>query len=107
MWPQPREERRAGRFLGRGGDEAGRVLGAGATRRHRRRRRGGEGEDGSTARAGGRAQPPPVFRCTRSGAKLCPTGITCSVFTFTRGGRVATQCTASAMSSGVSGSAPS
>jgi hypothetical protein len=38
--------------------------------------------------------------------KLCDTGITCKVLTFTRAGRVATQCTASAMSSGVSASAP-
>jgi hypothetical protein len=40
----------------------------------------------------------------RSGAKLCTTGMTCSVLMFTRAGRVATQCTVSAMSSGVSGS---
>ena len=43
---------------------------------------------------------------TRSGPKLCATGITCSVLTLTRAGRLATQCTASAMSSAVSGSVP-
>jgi hypothetical protein len=43
---------------------------------------------------------------TRSGPKAWPTGIICSVLMFTRGGSVAHQCTASATSSGVSGSAP-
>ncbi len=46
-------------------------------------------------------------RVMASGAKDCDTGIISRTLMFTRSGRVATQCTASATSSGSSGSAPS
>ncbi len=53
------------------------------------------------------APHPFASRATASAAGACVTGIISTVLMLTRAGRVATQWTASAMSSGVNASAPS
>src|SRR5450631_1416667 len=65
-----------------------------------------ESRDGrDNLRSGIYAGPPP--RWTASGPKACVTGMSSIALTLTRGGSVAIQWTVSAMSSGVSASAPS